>query len=213
MNSQYLSMIPTWREYLSNKQNVYNFIITFIILIPVLIFLPMYLTHIETRDGFVFTDPLLTLFEPIDLTWWAFSFIYIGLFTAIIHLVYHPKYLLLALKVYTITAIFRIIGMYFLPLEAPENIIPLNDPFVQFWGTGEILTKDLFFSGHTSTMFIFFLTAQNKILKNLFLAATIAIALCVIFQHVHYTIDVFAAPFFAYTSFKIAELIENKFNW
>lgn len=206
-------MLSIWKPYLGFKKNRINLIFTLVILIPVLIVLPMYLTHIETRLGFSFTDPLLNLFQPVDLTWWTFIIIYAGLIAAVIHLGYFPKYLLLALKVYTLTAIFRIVGMYFLPLEAPINTIPLNDPFVQFWGTGEILTKDLFFSGHTSTMFIFFLTAQNKILKNLFLAATIAIAFCVVFQHVHYTIDVFAAPFFAYSSLKIAEQIEKKFNW
>lgn len=52
-------MISAWQEYLSNKRNVYNLTTTFSVLIPVLIFLPMYLTHIETRDGFAFTDPLL----------------------------------------------------------------------------------------------------------------------------------------------------------
>lgn len=205
-------MISTWQSYLSRKRNVINIIITLSALIPVLLLLPLYLTFIEARDGFAFNDPLLNLIQPVDLTWWTFIIIYAGLILAVLHLGYHPRYLLLALKVYTLTSIFRIIGMYFLPLDPPVNMILLNDPFVQFWGTGEILTKDLFFSGHTSTMFIFFLTAQNRILKNLFLAASIAIAFCVIVQHVHYTIDVFAAPFFAFASFKIAEQIENKFN-
>lgn len=205
-------MISAWQEYLSNQRNVYNLLLTFSILIPVLIFLPMYLTHIETREGFAFTDPLLNLFQPVDLTWWTFIIIYLGLILAVFHLRNYPGLLLLALKVYTFTAVFRIIAMYFLPLNPPSTIILLNDPFVQFFGTGEILTKDLFFSGHTSTMFIFYLTARDKIFKNLFLVGTIFVGAFVLLQHVHYTIDVIAAPFFGYGAFAFSKWINNKFE-
>jgi membrane-associated phospholipid phosphatase len=99
--------------------------------------------------------------------------------------------------------------MYLLPLEPPAQMIPLNDPFVQFFGSGEILTKDLFFSGHTSTLFILFLITESKPLKNIFLTATVLVAIFVVLQHVHYTVDVIAAPFFAYTSFRIFKVIQN----
>jgi len=37
----------------------------------------------------------------------------------------------------------------------------------------------------------------------IFLITTILVGLAVIFQHVHYTVDVVAAPFFSYASYKI----------
>jgi len=52
--------------------------------------------------------------------------------------------------------------MYSAPLDAPERLILLNDPFVQFIGSGEALTKDLFFSGHTATLFLLFLRSADQ---------------------------------------------------
>ncbi|MFC2136330.1 phosphatase PAP2-related protein, partial [Bacteroidota bacterium] len=78
------------------------------------------------------------------------------------------------------------------------------------FGTGEIYIKDLFFSGHTSTMFLLFLTAGSKNLRMVFLLLTILVAFCVIIQHVHYSIDVIAAPIGAYIGYKGAILL-NKY--
>jgi membrane-associated phospholipid phosphatase len=103
--------------------------------------------------------------------------------------------------------IFRMIAMYLLPLDPPPAMIPLQDPMVEFFGTGKLLTRDLFFSGHTSTLFLLFLVTPRGILKSLFLGCTILVAVAVLVQHVHYTIDVFAAPFFAYAAVKLADRI------
>ena len=56
--------------------------------------------------------------------------------------------------------IFRTSAINLVPLEPPDTILLLNDPFVQLFGKGEILTKDLFFSGHTGTLFLLFLLAR-----------------------------------------------------
>ena len=63
----------------------------------------------------------------------------------------------------------RMCAMYMLPLDPPVNMIILNDPLVEFFGTGQTLTKDLFFSGHTATLFILFLVSEKKIYKTIFL--------------------------------------------
>jgi membrane-associated phospholipid phosphatase len=74
---------------------------------------------------------------------------------------------------------------------------------VEFFGTGQTLTKDLFFSGHTATLFILFLVSEKKIIKTVFLISTIAVAIAVLLQQVHYSIDVFAAVFFTYACYKL----------
>lgn len=205
-------MSEIWKTYLFSKKNRLNFLLTLSVLIIVLIILPNFLHFVENRSGFDFRDPVLSLFKPVDLTWFTFALIYAGLIIAVFHLAKKPPYFILAMKTYALTVIFRIIAMYLLPLEPPQSMIPLNDPFVQFFGSGEVLTKDLFFSGHTSTLFILFLSVQKRILKYVFLIFTILVAVCVIMQHVHYSIDVIAAPFFAFTSFKIAQWIEKYFD-
>jgi len=97
--------------------------------------------------------------------------------------------------------------MYLLPLEPPANMIILNDPLVEFFGTGQALTKDLFFSGHTATLFILFLVSEKKIIKTVFLISTIAVAIAVLLQHVHYSIDVLAAVFFTYACYNFLSYI------
>jgi membrane-associated phospholipid phosphatase len=101
--------------------------------------------------------------------------------------------------------------MYTLPLEAPLTMIALKDPFIEFFGNGQTLTKDLFFSGHTATSFLLFLAMKNKYIKPIFLAISISMAIFVLMQHVHYTVDVIAAPFFSYGSYMISKSIHYKY--
>ena len=105
----------------------------------------------------------------------------------------------------------RTIAMYSIPLNPPHHTIPLIDPFVKYLGTGIQLNKDLFFSGHTATLFLLFLISENKILKRIFLICTIAVGLSVLIQHTHYTVDVIAAPFFAYGVYKIIFELRRRF--
>ncbi|MBU1095261.1 MAG: sphingomyelin synthase family protein [Bacteroidetes bacterium] len=198
-----------WSKYLTKPGQKFSFIYGLIYLVVVLIILPIFLQFIEQRTGAILNDPILELFNPLDLTWLTFALIYGCLIIAVLYLFEKPELLRAAIFTYSITVTFRIVVMYLLPLEPPAQMIPLNDPFVQFFGSGEILTKDLFFSGHTSTLFILFLITESKPLKNIFLTATVLVAIFVVLQHVHYTVDVIAAPFFAYTAFRIFKVIQN----
>lgn len=192
-----------WKEFLVLKKNKIELIISFLILAVVLAILANFLKFVEARAGVILPDPILALFDPIDLTWLIFILIYLSLVLAIATLLKNPKQLLFAIQLYTTMVVLRIIAMYLLPLDPPAAMIILNDPFVEFFGTGQTLTKDLFFSGHTATLFILFLVSQKPILKIIFLISTIMVAIAVLLQHVHYTIDVFAALFFTYACYKI----------
>jgi len=192
-----------WKEFLKIKRNKIELAITLILLAVVLASLTNFLNFVEARQGVSLPDPVLNLFTPIDLTWLIFALIYISLITAVISLAKNPCRLLFAIQLYTMMVIVRIIAMYILPLEPPQNMIALNDPFVEFFGSGKTLTKDLFFSGHTATLFILFLVSENKLIKTIFLISTVAVAVSVFLQHVHYSIDVFAAVFFVYALYSL----------
>lgn len=193
----------SWNDFLSVRKNKVELVISLILLVLVLTGLARFVNFVEYRPGVAFSDPVLELFNPIDLTWLTFGLIYIALVIAVASLINNPKQLLFALQLYTLMALVRIIAMFLLPLEPPEKMILLKDPFVEFFGSGQTLTKDLFFSGHTATLFILFLVSENKIIKAVFLISTIVVALCVLLQHVHYTIDVVAAVFFTYACYKL----------
>ncbi len=192
-----------WKEFLNNKKNRNEFFISLFLLAIALTALANFVNFAETRTGVVLQDPLLNLYNPIDLTWLIFGLIYISLIVAIVSLLKNPKQLLFAMQLYALMVVVRISAMYLLPLEPPAKIIILNDPFVEFFGSGKSLTKDLFFSGHTASLFVLFLTAKQKTIKIIFLVCTIVVAISVLLQHVHYTIDVFAALFFTFACYKI----------
>lgn len=200
----------SWKDFLSVRKNKIELVVSLILLALVLTGLAKFVNFVEYRQGVAFTDPILELFNPIDLTWLTFGLIYAALIIAVVSLINKPKQLLFALQLYGLMAFVRIIVMFLLPLEPPEKMILLKDPFVEFFGSGQTLTKDLFFSGHTATLFILFLVSENKIIKTVFLISTIIVALCVLLQHVHYTIDVVAAVFFTYTCYSF--LVKTKYN-
>ena len=200
-----------WKEFIKGKRT--EFIITILLLAVILFIFPNFLVFVEGRQGVTLADPILELFNPIDLTWLTFGLIYISLIVAIFSFAAKPEILLLALQSYSLLIIFRMMVMYSAPLDAPERMILLNDPFVQFFGSGEVLTKDLYFSGHTATLFLLFLVSDKKHLKIIFLISTVLVGIAVLLQHVHYTIDVLAAPFFAYSSYKIAKILNERITF
>ena len=202
----------TWKSFLKNKKNLTEFIITAIIVTAVIIAFSHFLHFIEQRDGVVLNDPILKSFNPIDLTWLIFALIYLSLIIFVITTFSKPNKLLISFQAYGLMLIFRTIAMYLTPFEAPEKIILLDDPFVQFFAKGDILTKDLFFSGHTGTLFLIFLLAENKTLKTIFLILSILVGSAVLLQHVHYSIDVFVAPFVAYGSYKIIKKLHTRLS-
>lgn len=199
-----------WKEYFSNSHLKIEFFLTIFLLIISLIFLTRFLNWVELRGGVVLNDPILRLFEPIDLSWLIFLLIYVSLLVGVVIFIKSPDILILAIQSYIIMVFIRILMMYLLPLNPPEKSIILIDPVVNYIGTGKNLTKDLFFSGHTATLFLLFLVANKKLLKMIFLVSTILVAAGVLLQHVHYFIDVAAAFFFAYCSYKIAEYFHLK---
>lgn len=199
-----------WLISLSNSSFRTRFFLTLAILIFVLLSLARFLDYNEDLSGFAFEDPLLSLFTPVDLTWFTFGVIYSSLIVALVSLSFYPDDFLIALQSYSLVFFFRLCTIFLLPLNAPLTTISLTDPFVEFFGGGETLYRDLFFSGHTATMFLFFLTSKNLKLRKVFLVSTLLVAGSVLIQHVHYTIDVVAAPFFAYASYRIALFISNR---
>jgi hypothetical protein len=203
--------LDAWSRALTSRAFRIQLLLTVVTLFLVLSGLSRFLDVIELRHGVSLSDPLLALFIPRDFTWLTFSVIYVGLLLAILTLSYEPERLLVALQSYIVLACMRVACMYVMPLDPPPGMLPLEDPFVEYFGTGKLLTRDLFFSGHTSTMCLLFLTAGTRTLRTIFLLCTGIVALCVLWQHVHYSIDVFAAPPFAYISYRVVVLSRSRF--
>lgn len=200
----------TWKDIAKDKYFRSETIITFVIFSAVLVCFTMFLKFNEGRAGVSLGDPVLHFFNPLDLTWLIFVLIYLSIVLALIYLFRRPDSLLYVLQVYSLLLLIRMLMMFLLPLNPPSGMIPLNDPFVQGFGTGQLLTKDLFFSGHTATIFMLYLVIENRLYKKLFIIFTIVVGLSLLLQHVHYAVDVASAPFFAYLAYRLIYLLQTK---
>ena len=201
--SRVAGVIEAWRQSLGRPAFRLETAVTLVVFIGNLVVYPNFLNQIEQRPGVRFLDPLLQRIEPLDASWVTFIILYLSVFSAVWFLLREPEQLLLGLQSYVVLFLFRAMALMMVPLEPPLKIIPLQDPFVEFFGVDGTLTRDLFFSGHTSLMFLLFLTARLARLRSLYLVLTAVLAGCVIVQHVHYTFDVFVAPFVAYASVRL----------
>ena len=199
-----------WKTSWSEKTFKFQLPVTIVLLFLALHFFAQLLVFIEQRQGVVINDPILNLFNPVRLDWIIFSLIYISILTGLLFLLKYPQYFLIAIQTYILMNLFRMISMYVIPLDPPLGTLDLNDPLIFVVGTGTPITRDLFFSGHTATMFLLSLTAVNKKLKIIFLISTFLVGFLVILQKAHYTIDVIAAPFYAYCSYKIIYSLQKK---
>lgn len=201
-----------WKEWWATPANRWGLLITIALLVTEMIFFGKFLVWNETRQGSIIHDPLYSFFQPVDFSAPIFLAIYIGIFTALISFREAPEELLPAVHAYMIMIGFRMLMMSLIPLEPDPRTIVLRDPFVELTGSGgAVLTKDLFFSGHTSTMFLLFLVARQKMLKYILFVAFLLVALMVIWQYIHYSIDVVVAPFVAYTSWRISLLFHKDY--
>ncbi len=184
-----------WQIYFSRPNKRIVFILSLLILSITLFSFVYFLTYNENRKGFVFNDLVLNSFQPINLSEYIFFITYFFAIYGLIISFKEPTMFVNLLQAYTIMTLVRMFCMYLVPLEAPVSIIPLKDSFLQtcFYSGRENL-KDLFFSGHTATIFLFAFGLKKKVLKLFFAIGACVIGVLVMFQHVHYTIDVMAAP-------------------
>jgi len=203
--------ISAWKQYLSYPHRKAEFLITILLLIITLTTFSRFLLFNEARQGAILDDPILSLFNAIDLNALLFFAIYSSLLIALFFFSFDPEVLLTGIQTYILLVMFRMSAMYLIPLDPPVGCIDLQDPVVFVMGTGKKIVKDLFFSGHTSTAFLLFQTAKNKYLKTYFLLATITVGIAVILQKAHYTIDVYAGLIFSFASYQIVKKIRAKF--
>ena len=200
-----LSLDATWSEAWAERGFRWRLLLTVPMLVATLFALAALVKWVERRPGAILPDPVLAWLAPRDVTRPIFTLIYAGILLAVFLLARSPVRLVMGVQAYVVMALLRIVVMWATPLDPPPGMIVLEDPLVQaFGGASQALTRDLFFSGHTSTLFLLFLAVPGRSAKAFFLACTSAVAFFVLVQHVHYAVDVLAAPAFAYAAWRIA---------
>jgi len=151
------------------------------------------------RDVFLDNLPVVDLTPVIvagNILLWIFGFFL---------LIKNPRYLSFGIKAIALLDICR---AFFISLTHlgpyPHAFSPGPDNFG--YGIYKIFTfqGNYFFSGHTALPFMFALIFwDNDLLRRFFVFLTAFFGAAVLFAHVHYSIDVFAAPFIVYGVYAI----------
>jgi hypothetical protein len=158
----------------------------------------------QLRPGIQINDIVLNQLPPVDFSMPIFLLEYTTILTVFIFVLPTPERLVKGLQMFGLIFFARTVSVYFVPLEPPKDMIFLFDPVANFFlhKSDLVVTKDLFFSGHISALTLLMLIATNKYVKRYAAFATIAVGVLILWQHVHYSMDVAFAPLVSYASYK-----------
>lgn len=176
-------------------------------LIIVLIALPFFFQYIQNRQGPLLNDWVLNRLPAYDVSIPIFAVIWGLAILTIVRALQNPDILLTLLWSYVLVTITRMLTIITVALDPPVDLIELVDPISNSFYGAEFVTRDLFFSGHTSTVFLMYLCLRHRTDKALALMGTILVGIMLLVQHVHYTIDVMAAPIGTYLVYLLGKKI------
>ncbi|WP_295773025.1 phosphatase PAP2-related protein [uncultured Mucilaginibacter sp.] len=160
--------------------------------------MPMFFQHIEQRPGVQLHDFVLARVPSHDVSLYIFLIEWgMGLLT-LVRAIKTPAIYVRYVWLYVAISLTRLITITLVPLAAPANLVELVDPVTGIFYGHAVITKDLFYSGHTSTLVAMYFCLPRKSDRKLVVVATIAMACLLLVQHVHYTIDILAAPVFVF---------------
>ncbi len=190
----------SWLEAWQHKRFRYKTIIALLLVAIILILLPTFFAFIEKREGMVLQDFVLDAIPAMDVSIPTFAIIWSVVLLVFYRIYQNPRLFLVVAYGFILMCVLRVLTISLLPLHPPPGLIVLKDPIanIAYGGNGIFITKDLFYSGHTGNMFLFFLCLEHKWDKIIALTASFLVGILVMVQHIHYSIDVFAAFLFTY---------------
>jgi membrane-associated phospholipid phosphatase len=191
-----ISWSKAWQERRFRNKTI----IALVLVAIILTLLPTFFAFIEKREGMVLQDYVLDAIPAIDVSIPTFVIIWSTVLLVFFRIYQNPRLFLVIAYGFILMCLARVLTISMLPLNPPAGLIVLKDPIanIAYGGNGIFITKDLFYSGHTGNMFLFFLCLERKWDKIFALTASFLVGILVMIQHIHYSIDVIAAFIFTY---------------
>lgn len=212
INEYIKNLVLSWKEALADKVFFYK-----LILAPGLFLLYSAVTqpigsYVEGRKGIILHDALLNLIPQYDFSVWVFVVLYGSLLLLVVTHFNQPRVILKVIEMHFLIAVVRQICILLIALEPPQGIIILRDVFLEntVYPRESPLTKDLFFSGHVASVWLYFLAAEKKWIKRLFIISTILMCCMILSMRVHYSYDVYGAFLFTTVLFYAPYWYKNK---
>lgn len=195
------SIKQAWIAALQSPKKRDKLLIGSFIVAIILSSLPIFFSYIQKRQGVVLNDWVLAHLPAYDVSIIIFTIIW-GMATLIfVRALYNPVIYINYVWTLIFINIARMLTITFIALDPPTGLIHLTDPLTGVFYGHNVITRDLFFSGHTSTLVLIFLCLEKRNDKILGFIAIIVVMVLLLVQHIHYTIDVVAAPIIVYMIF------------
>ncbi len=176
-------------------------------ILGILIVFPYFFQTIEGHTGPVLTDWVLNRLPPYDVSLTIFLTIWAAGFLLLVRAWRSPAMFMMFIYSYVIITLSRMLTINLFPLNPPVGLIPLVDPLTNAFYGKTYITKDLFYSGHTSTIFLIFMCLRRKWDRLFTFVGTLVVGAGLLVQHVHYTIDVLGAFVFTYPLYRIGKYL------
>jgi len=186
-----------------------KFLLGLVILTGVSLFIPQFFDHIQDREGIVLNDVVLNTLPAINVSLYIFMILYSSVIFFIFRMTKDMEICLSTLWTFIFLCLMRMITISLVKLNPPAGIIDLADPCSVLFYRSHFITKDLFFSGHTATMVVGGLCMKLKRDKAIAFLGAFVIGVLVLVQHVHYSVDVLAAPFFSYVCWYLGKKVSK----
>lgn len=153
-------------------------------------------------------DILLDNLPTVNVGFFVVQGVLIFTLIVIFLLLAFPKYIPFALKTLALFIIIRSFFVSLTHLGVNPNQLILNPESIGFgiYNFFYSVKTDFFFSGHTGVPFLLALVFwKEKFWRYFFFAVSFIFGASMLLAHMHYSIDVFAAPFITYGIFTLAK--------
>ncbi|MFD2569335.1 phosphatase PAP2-related protein [Spirosoma soli] len=176
----------------------WKFILGLLGTLALLLTFPWFFQTIERHKGPVLNDWVLNQLPPQDVSLGIFLIIWATALLLIFRARRSPAVFMMFTYGYIIVSLSRMLSINLVPLDPPVGLIPLIDPISNAFYGKTYITKDLFYSGHTSSIFLMFLCLRRWWDRLFALVGSLIVGSLLLVQHVHYTVDVLGAFVFTY---------------